>query len=92
MVEQRKPRASKCKAPEAGIVCGSMLCDQTHLLSCSCNVPKAYQKILQIETPKIITIIVLNNGTVQFYNAIMNPEDVDGLSNSIDPKLQIRGY
>ena len=41
-------------------------------------------KILIIGTPKIITVIVLKNGRLWFYSAVMQPKDPDGKANNKD--------
>ena len=36
-------------------------------------------------TPKLITVIVLKNGTLLLYNVVISQRDADRMSNSVDP-------
>ena len=42
-------------------------------------------KTLNIGTPRLTTIVVLNIKQFNFYNAVMPQKDVDRLANSVDP-------
>ena len=44
-------------------------------------------KILNHGTLNLTLVIVLKNGTVWFYNAVVHPKDADGMANSVDPDL-----